>query len=280
MLTYPQIDPVLVDIGPLKIHWYGIMYLIGFASAWYLGQKRAAQPWSPIKVEQVGDLIFYCALGVVLGGRLGYVFFYDFERFLDNPLWAIQVWKGGMSFHGGLVGVIVAMWFYSRSLGVRFFHLADYMAPLVPIGLGAGRLGNFIGAELYGRTTDLAVAMQFPIYQNIDGVRTLVGWTDPRHPSQLYQFALEGVALFTVLWLFSRKERPIMSVSGLFLFCYGLFRFLVEFVREPDAHLGPVAMGWMTMGQVLSTPMILIGLGLIVVGYRQHKSGTVNSGAV
>ncbi len=268
---YPAIDPVAIALGPVKVHWYGLMYLIGFAAAWWLGRVRARQPYSPLKEEQVGDLIFWGALGVVLGGRFGYVIFYNFDKFLDNPLWLFAVWDGGMAFHGGLIGVIVTMLLFARNHGLRFFQLSDFVAPLVPIGLGAGRIGNFIGAELYGRTTDLAIGIQFPVYRNVDGVRTIIGWTDHRHPSQLYQFALEGLALFLILWWFSRKPRPMMAVSGLFLACYGGFRFLVEFVREPDAHIGYIAWDWLTMGQVLSLPMILAGLVLIGMGYKRYS---------
>ncbi|MDG9670720.1 prolipoprotein diacylglyceryl transferase [Hahella sp. CR1] len=253
---YPNIDPVAFAVGPLSVHWYGLMYLLGFAAAWMLGKHRSHQPHAPMQEQQVADLIFWCALGVVLGGRVGYVIFYNFEQFLDDPIWLFEVWTGGMSFHGGLIGVIIAMWAYGRSLGLSFFQVADFVAPLVPIGLGAGRLGNFIGGELWGRASDVPWAMVFP--------------RDPthlaRHPSQLYQFALEGVALFLILWFYSAKPRPRMTVSGLFLLCYGCFRFLVEFVREPDAQLGYLAWGWLTMGQVLSTPMIVIGVAFIIYG--------------
>lgn len=258
MLTYPQIDPVALSLGPVSVHWYGIMYLLGFSGAWYLARLRAAKKDSPLQPDQVSDLIFYGAMGVVLGGRAGYVLFYNFSYFLQDPLWLFAVWKGGMSFHGGLLGVILALYLYARKLGVGFFAMTDFVAPMVPIGLGAGRIGNFIGGELWGRVTDAPWGMVFP------GAGEL-----PRHPSQLYQFALEGVVLFLVLWLFSSRSRPRMVVSGLFLLLYGLFRFGVEFFRQPDSHIGFLAMDWFTMGQMLSLPMVAIGALFIVTGYRR-----------
>lgn len=262
MLQQPHIDPVVLSIGSLKVHWYGLMYLTGFLAAWWLGTRRAARADSPIKPEQMGDLIFYVALGVILGGRVGYVIFYNFDKFLQDPWWLFAIWTGGMSFHGGLLGVILAMWIFARQQGRTFFHLADFVAPLVPIGLGAGRIGNFINGELWGRATDVSWGMVFR--------------TDPlglaRHPSQLYQFALEGVALFVLLWWYSARPRPRMAVSGLFLIAYGCFRILVEFVREPDAQLGYLAFNWLTMGQVLSVPMLAFGGFLMILGYRRHVS--------
>jgi len=259
MLSFPSIDPVAVAIGPIKIHWYGLMYLFGIGLAWLLAAKRlpAFDPtWSR---EKLADLVFWVALGVILGGRLGYVLFYDLPAYMAQPLLIAQVWRGGMSFHGGLIGVLLAVFFFSRREKKPFFALMDFIAPLVPIGLGAGRIGNFINGELWGRATDVPWAMVFPM--------------DPyqlaRHPSQLYQFALEGVALFVILWLYSRKPRPCMAVSGLFGLCYGLFRFIVEFVREPDAQLGYLAFGWLTMGQLLCLPMVIGGAALIGFAYRR-----------
>jgi phosphatidylglycerol---prolipoprotein diacylglyceryl transferase len=257
--TYPQIDPVAVAIGPLKVHWYGLMYLIGFGVAYWLGCLRAKRADTPLNnKDQVGDMIFYCALGVILGGRLGYVFFYNFDKFLGDPMWLFRVWEGGMAFHGGLLGVFTAMWLFARKVGTTFLHMIDYVGPLVPIALGLGRVGNFIGGELWGRATDVPWAMVFP--------------SDPdqllRHPSQLYQVFLEGILLFSIVWLYSNKQRPLGAVSGMFLIWYGLFRILVEFVREPDAHIGFIAWGWLTKGQLLSLPMVLAGIALMIYAYK------------
>jgi len=260
MLKYPHIDPIAFHIGPLKVHWYGIMYLIGFAAAWLLARKRAVRPGSPVTQVQVSDLIFYSALGVVLGGRIGYMLFYDLPNFIHHPWIFFRVWDGGMSFHGGLLGVMLSLWLYSRSLKCSFWQLADFVAPLVPIGLGAGRLGNFINGELWGRVTTMPWGMVFPKAGPL-----------PRHPSELYEFCLEGVSLFIILWFFSAKPKPRMAVSGLFLLVYGCFRFFVEFFRQPDPQLGFVAFGWMTRGQELSIPMIIIGSILLIIAYRKKK---------
>ena len=264
MLPYPNIDPVALDLGFLQIHWYGLMYLVGIGGAWFLASRRlhAFDPtWSK---EKLSDLVFWVAMGVIVGGRLGYVLFYDLPAYIANPLLILEVWKGGMSFHGGLLGVMLATLWFARRNGKSFFELMDFIAPLVPIGLGAGRIGNFINAELWGKVSDVPWAMVFP-----------TGGPEPRHPSQLYQFALEGVALFTILWFYSRKPRPTMAVSGLFAVCYGIFRFIVEFVRVPDAQLGYLAWGWLTMGQVLCVPMILAGLGLMVYAYKRQPVAEV-----
>jgi phosphatidylglycerol:prolipoprotein diacylglycerol transferase len=260
MLQHPQIDPVALSLGPLKVHWYGLTYLVGFLAGWWLGKLRARKPWSPITEVQMGDLLFYLALGVILGGRFGYVVFYNFDVFLADPLWLLRVWEGGMAFHGGLLGVIFAMWWYGRKIDRGFWQLADFVAPLVPVGLGAGRIGNFINGELWGKPTDAAWGMVF---------RTAPD-SLARHPSQLYQFALEGVVLFVILWWFSARPRPRMAVSGLFLAVYGAFRFMVEFVRQPDPQLGYLAFDWLTMGQVLSLPMVLAGATLMFIAYRRN----------
>lgn len=262
MLKHPQIDPVAISLGPLKIHWYGLTYLMGFAAGWWLGKVRARKSWTPVNEEQVGDLLFYIALGVILGGRFGYVVIYNFDQFLADPLWLLRVWEGGMAFHGGLLGVMLAMWWYGRKIGSGFFRIADFVAPLVPLGLGAGRIGNFINGELWGKPTDVSWGMVFP--QAPDALA--------RHPSQLYQFALEGVVLFVALWIYSSRPRPTMAVSGLFLILYGLFRIINEFFRQPDAHLGYLAFEWLTMGQLLSLPMVIAGVALMVFAYRGAES--------
>ena len=257
MLTYPEIDPVALALGPLKIHWYGLTYLAGLAFAWWLALRRCQRPDSPLAREQVDDLIFYGALGVVLGGRFGYVIFYGGQRLADDPSWILRVWEGGMSFHGGMLGVILATFLYARQQQIRFGALLDFVAVLTPLGLGLGRLGNFIGQELWGRPTTVAWAMVFPN----DPLQL------PRHPSQLYQFALEGMLLFFFLLWFSRKPRPTWAVGGTFVLGYGVLRFFAEFFREPDAHLGFQAFGWMTRGQILCIPMIALGLYLLWYAY-------------
>lgn len=258
MLTYPEIDPIAVSLGPLKVHWYGIMYLVAFVSGWWLGRVRAAKPNSGWTTEQIDDIVFYCALGVVLGGRIGFTLFYNLPAFLHDPVVLFKVWEGGMSFHGGLLGVLIAIWLFNRKYYHGYWNTVDFIAPLVPIGLGAGRLGNFINGELWGKVSDVPWAMVFP------GAGPL-----PRHPSMLYEFLLEGPILFLILWLYSSKPRPTMAVSGLFALCYGFFRFLIEFVRMPDAQLGYLAFGWVTMGQILSLPLILVGIGLLIYAHRR-----------
>lgn len=261
MISYPAIDPIAISVGPVSVHWYGIMYLIGFASAYAFGMYRAKRSnglWTP---EMVSDAIFYGALGVILGGRVGYILFYQLSAFIDHPLIIIRIWEGGMSFHGGLLGVIVAMYFFARRYKKHLIDVTDFLAPFIPIGLGAGRIGNFIGSELWGKPSDVSWAMIFP--------------NDPlqltRHPSQLYQFALEGVILFCILWLFSKKTKPRYCVSGMFLLFYGVFRILVEFVREPDSQIGYLAFNWVTQGQVLSLPMVIGGIVLIMIGFKFRK---------
>lgn len=257
MLTAPSIDPVALQLGPVQVHWYGLMYVIGFVALWWLATRRAKQPGSGWTAEQVSDIVFYGALGVILGGRIGYVIFYNLDVYLANPWSVFRVWDGGMSFHGGLVGVMLAMWWWGRRQHKSFFQVADFLAPWVPIGLGAGRIGNFINQELWGRVTDVPWGMVFRDAGNL-----------PRHPSQLYQAALEGLVLLVVLWLYSRKPRPTGAVTGLFGMLYGIFRFAVEFVREPDAQLGFV-LGPLTQGQLLSLPMIVVGAGIMFWAYRR-----------
>lgn len=266
MLPYPEIDPVALSLGPLKVHWYGLTYLTGLAFAWWLAARRTRRPWSVVKRDQVDDLIFYAALGVVLGGRTGYVLFYGGDKLLQDPLWLFRVWEGGMSFHGGFLGVLIAMYLFARRHKIGFGSLMDFVAPLVPVGLALGRLGNFIGQELWGRPSDVPWAMVFP--------------RDPlqlaRHPSQLYQFALEGVLLFAIMMWFSSKERPAWAVSGVFALGYGCLRFVAEFFRQPDDNIKTLVFGWMTRGQLLSLPMIALGIYLIVSAYRRAGAAAPN----
>lgn len=258
MLNYPEFDPVIFSIGPLAIRWYGLMYVIGFVAGWLLARKRAQKSWSAVRPEQVDDLIFYCMLGVIVGGRLGYSIFYGLDYWRNDPLYVFRITQGGMSFHGGLLGVMFAMWLYGRRvLRKGMLQVTDFVAPLVPIGLGTGRIGNFINGELWGKPTDLPWAF------NVNGVGL--------HPSQLYEAVLEGLVLFMILWMYSAKPRPRMAVSGLFLVCYGVMRFCIEFVRVPDADFGYLAFGWVTMGQVLTAPMILGGAILLLLAYRNKQ---------
>jgi phosphatidylglycerol:prolipoprotein diacylglycerol transferase len=259
-VTFPQIDPVLIEIGPLAVRWYGLMYLFGFMFAIWLANRRADKANSGWTREQVSDLLFSGFLGVVIGGRVGYVLFYNFSEFLSNPLYLFQVWTGGMSFHGGLLGVITAMFIYAKRNQRTFFNVADMVAPLVPFGLGLGRVGNFMNDELWGRVTDVPWAVMFPS-----------GGYLPRHPSQLYEAFLEGIVLFAILNLYIRHPRPAGAVSGLFLAGYGTFRFIIEYFREPDAHLGLFG-DWISMGQILSTPMILIGIAMMVWAYKNNST--------
>jgi phosphatidylglycerol:prolipoprotein diacylglycerol transferase len=263
MLTHPQIDPVAIHLGPLAVHWYGLMYLLGFALFLLLGRYRLRKLQRPGWNEtMLDDLLFYGVLGVVLGGRLGEVLFYQPGYYFSNPLQIFAVWKGGMSFHGGFIGVMVAMAVFARRYKLVWLQLMDFIAPLVPLGLGAGRIGNFINSELWGKPTDLPWGM---VFSNVDNL--------PRHPSQLYEFALEGVALFTLLWLYSNKPRPTAAVSGLFLIGYGSFRFIGEFARTPDDGIFGLMTWGVSMGQWLSLPMVLAGVAMMLWAYR--KSATV-----
>ena len=257
--VFSQIDPVAFSLGPLSVRWYGLMYLFGFAFAMWLAGRRADAPNSGWTRNEVSDLLFYGFLGVILGGRIGYVLFYNFDLFLADPTYLFKIWTGGMSFHGGLIGVITAMIWFAHKTKRHFFTVADFVAPLIPFGLGVGRIGNFMNGELWGRVTDVPWAIIFP-----------EAGPEPRHPSQLYQFALEGVVLFIILNLFWRKNPPRGAISGMFLLFYGLFRFLVEFVRQPDSQLG-LYFQEISMGQILSTPMIIIGGLMIWVAYKRPQ---------
>ncbi len=254
MFVYPDIDPIAFSFGPIKIAWYGLMYLLGFVAAYWLAIKRTSQQWSPLIKNQIEDLIFYSAVGVIIGGRLGYMLFYDAESLFSDPInWLLrtpQIWQGGMSFHGGFIGVILAVKIFSSNLKMDFISLIDFVAPLVPIGLGLGRLGNFINNELWGRQTDS------PLGFLVDGV--------VRHPTQLYEAALEGLILFLILWVYSRFERGRGLVAAAFLFYYSVFRIFVEFFRVPDVHIGYLYSDWLTLGQLLSLPMLILGLWIII----------------
>lgn len=259
MLHAPDINPIAFHIGPLQVHWYGLMYVVAFLAVWGLGTLRARQPNSGWTEDQMSDAIFYGALGVIFGGRIGYILFYNLPYYRAHPADMFKVWQGGMSFHGGLIGVAIALYLFARKTGKRFLGVTDFVAPWVPIGLGAGRIGNFINQELWGRPTTLPWGM---IFRGAGDV--------PRQPSQLYELGLEGIVLFLILWLYSRRPRQTGTVSALFLIFYGLFRFLVEFTREPDPQLGFV-LGPFTMGQVLSVPMILAGIALWLHARRSSE---------
>ena len=258
MITYPEIDPVALDLGILQIRWYGVAYFAGIVSAIVLGRVRASASLSPISKTQVTDLILYIALGAILGGRIGYSLFYHFLHYITNPIDIFKIWEGGMSFHGGLLGAAAGCLIFSRQLNVSFFRLADFASPLCAIGFFFGRIANFINQELWGRPTEVAWGMIFPI--------------DPlqlaRHPSQLYEAALEGVALFAILWLYSSSPKATGAVTGLFLTCYGAFRIFVELFREPDAVPGFIISDWGTMGQVLSVPLIIVGISLYFLAQK------------
>lgn len=262
MILHPEFDPVAISIGPLSVHWYGLMYLIGFAGGLGLGLYRSRKKefdWTP---EQVWDVLFYVAMGVIVGGRLGYVLFYKADYYLFHPLEVFYLWQGGMSFHGGLIGVLIAAIWFGRKTGKTFWNVTDFLAPLVTVGLGTGRLGNFINQELWGGVSNVPWAVVFPA---VDAM--------PRHPSQLYEALLEGLVLFVVLWCYSSRPRAPGKVSGLFLVGYAISRFVVEFFRQPDAHLGYLAFDWLTMGQVLTLPMFVFGCWLLL--RRQPGSGHV-----
>ena len=261
MFVHPQIDPIAVHIGSGGIHWYGLMYLVAFTQFIWLGKwqiaNRSWHQWTP---KMLDDVLFYGVLGVILGARLGEVLFYNPGYYFSHPFKIIAVWEGGMSFHGGFLGVLVAMGIFAHTRKLSWLPLMDFIAPLVPLGLGAGRIGNFINAELWGRPTDVPWAMIFP---NVDNL--------PRHPSQLYEFALEGLLFFALLWIYSRKQRPVGAISGLFLIGYGGFRFIGEFFRNPDDGIFGYMTWGVSMGQWLSLPMIVAGVGLMVWSHRSRR---------
>ena len=263
MIVHPNIDPVALNLGPLQVRWYGLMYLFGFSAGWLLARRRAARPGSGWTPAMVDDFITWCVLGLVLGARLGYVLFYDLASYARDPLAVFQVWHGGMSFHGGLIGLCVVVFFFARKHKKTFLQIGDFLSPLAPPGLFFGRLGNFINGELWGAPTAAPWGVLFP-EARAGGV--------PRHPSQLYEAGLEGLVLFAALWAYSSRPRPSGAVTGLFLALYGFFRFLVEFVREPDPQLGYLAFGWLTMGQLLSLPMIAVGAWLVARAYRKARA--------
>jgi phosphatidylglycerol:prolipoprotein diacylglycerol transferase len=270
MLVHPNFNPIAFKIGPLAVRWYGLMYLVGFLAFSWLGRLRARQAWRGVTREDVDDLLFWGVFGVIVGGRLGYVLLYKPGDYLRDPLEIFKLWHGGMASHGGIIGVILVMWLFARARGKSFLTVADFVVPMIPIGLAAGRLGNFINGELWGRPADPAVwpwAMVFP--QAHDDV--------PRHPSQLYQFGLEGLLLFVILWLYTRRPRIPGTAGCLFLIGYGTLRFIAEFAREPDEFLG--LYGHLSMGQWLSLPMIVIGLGLMAFFLWRARHGPGRSAA-
>ena len=270
MNTYPQIDSVIVSLGPISIRWYGLMYVLGFAAFYFLGRWRASRPvpdgqapWTP---PQLADLLFYGVVGVVVGGRLGYVLFYGLDEFLRDPLWLVRIWEGGMSFHGGLLGVVGAIWLYARRSSRAFLAVTDLAAPLAPVGLGLGRLGNFINAELPGRVTESSLGVHFPCSSVRDFNLVCFGEFEAvaRHVSSLYQAMAEGVVLFAIVWLYAARQSRVGRISGVFLLGYGVLRFVTEFFRQPDPGKGFVAFDLLTMGQILSLPMVAFGLYLLV----------------
>jgi phosphatidylglycerol:prolipoprotein diacylglycerol transferase len=262
MLIHPQFDPVAFSLGPLSVRWYGLMYLVAFVQFILLGRYRISTRPALLNAEQLDDLLFYGMLGVILGGRLGQVLFYEPAYYFSQPLEILAVWKGGMSFHGGFLGVLIALGLWARKQHLNWFDITDFIAPLVPLGLAAGRIGNFINGELWGRVADpsLPWAMIFP----------QAGDMQPRHPSQLYHVGLEGLSLFVILWLYSGKDRPRGAISGVFLIGYGCFRFITEYFREPDAGIFGQSYT-ISMGQWLSLPMILAGLGLLLLAHRKRS---------
>jgi phosphatidylglycerol:prolipoprotein diacylglycerol transferase len=256
LFTYPHFDPIAFQLGPVAVRWYGLMYLAAFLLTWIGLRSRAKLPWSKVRPANVDDVVFYGALGAIVGGRVGYMLVYGLSELVADPLSLFTVWKGGMSFHGGLAGVLIAMWVVAKRSGMKFFDITDAIAPWASGGIFFGRMGNFINGELWGKTT----SPDAPWAVIVDG--------EPRHASQLYEAFLEGAVLCAVLWLYTRKPRPTMAASGLFLMLYGLFRIVIEFVREPDRQLGYIALGWVTTGMLLSLPMVIAGAALLVLSSR------------
>lgn len=277
---FPDFDPIAFSIGPIALHWYGAMYLIGVLFALWLAVRRAKQPNSGWTKDEVENLLFSGFLGLFIGGRVGYILFYNFPAFLADPVILFKVWQGGMSFHGGLIGAIVVLFLFARKTNRTFFAVADFVAPLIPFGIGAGRLGNFINGELWGRVTTSPIGVLFPSSASADQLYATAHpeWLSllstygvlPRHPSQLYEMLLEGVLLFIILNIFIRKPRPTGSVAGLFMLGYGIFRFIVEYFRQPDEQLG-LFFNVISMGQILSLPMVILGFIIMVWAYRRAK---------
>lgn len=261
MLSFPNINPVVFSLGSYSLHWYAVMYILGFGAAWLLGRYRAKQTDSEWTRQTFDELLTFAMLGVLIGSRLGYVLFYDFTAFSANPLLVFKLWQGGMSFHGGVLGFLAAVLWWSRKNHRAFWSVTDFLVPLVPLGLFFGRIGNFINAELWGKVTTVPWGMVFPN-----------GGSLPRHPSQLYEAGLEGLALFIVLWIFTDKQRPIGAATGLFAVGYSMCRIFVEFFRLPDQQLGYLAFGFLTMGQLLSLPMLLAGLWLLLHAHGSHST--------
>jgi phosphatidylglycerol:prolipoprotein diacylglycerol transferase len=271
MLRYPEIDPVALHLGPLQVHWYGIMYVFGFLIAWWLARRRAARPGSTWSGTDVDDLIFWAMVGVILGGRIGYVLFYGLSFWKGDAFYPLKIWQGGMSFHGALIGVLVALALFAWRRGRPVLEVMDFTAPLPGLGIMAGRLGNFINGELWGAPTDVPWAFGVPVVPG--------GPLQGRHPSQLYEALFEGLLLFVVTWWFSANPRPRGAVIGYGLIWYGLARFFVEFVRLPDAHVGYLYGDWLTMGQVLTLPMIVAGLALMIYAYGFNRGAVSERGA-
>jgi len=278
-MVYPEIDKVAFYVWKFPVHWYGIMYLLAFIIAFKLLQQRTkSKQYTGWNTEKIADLVFYGALGVIIGGRMGYALFYNMSKVTEDWLYIFRLWEGGMSFHGGLIGVVIAIWVFSKRYKMSLFYLMDFAAPVAPLGLGVGRFGNFINAELWGKPTDLPWGMMLKC-KNLsasDHLRQYCdvnGLTRPLHPSQLYELFLEGFVLFLIVWIFAKKPRPAMAVTGVFIAFYGIFRFIVEFVRLPDDGIY-FAFDWLTKGQLLSLPMIIIGLFLIWLAYKR-KSNSV-----